>query len=83
MRLPAITQKHFAGATTNAVVLNGQVVASETGNPLSGAIIKVSDGSTVQGATTGADGKFSISFTLETDVLWQRILSVMMTCGIS
>ena len=59
--------------SSNAVVLNGQVVASETGNPLSGAIIKVSDGSTVQGATTGSDGKFSISFVLESDADLQII----------
>ncbi len=59
--------------TTNAVVLNGQVVASETGNPLSGAIIKVSDGSTVQGATTDDNGKFSISYALEEDADLQII----------
>jgi len=59
--------------STNTVVLSGQVVASETGNPLTGAIIKVSDGSTVQGATTGDDGKFSISYALETDADLQII----------
>ncbi|MBK7105416.1 MAG: hypothetical protein IPH62_09040 [Ignavibacteriae bacterium] len=53
--------------TTDVVVLNGQVVAAESGDPLSGAIIKISDGLTVKGATTGADGKFTANFELTSD----------------
>ncbi|MBK8944127.1 MAG: hypothetical protein IPM32_02550 [Ignavibacteriae bacterium] len=53
--------------TTDVVVLKGQVVAAETGDPLAGAIIKISDGATVKGATTGADGKFTANYELESD----------------
>ncbi|MBI1931048.1 MAG: Ig-like domain-containing protein [Ignavibacteriales bacterium] len=61
------TENNDNNDTTDAVVLNGQVVAAETGNPLNGAIIKITDGTTVKGATTGTDGKFSASFELTSD----------------
>ncbi|MCB0748527.1 MAG: carboxypeptidase regulatory-like domain-containing protein [Ignavibacteriae bacterium] len=54
-------------ATVDATVLNGTVVAAESGDALPGAIIKITDGTTVKGATTGDDGKFTASFDLDSD----------------
>lgn len=53
--------------STNAVIVQGKVVAAESGDNLSGAIIKVSDGSIVKGATTDADGNYSVVFEMEND----------------
>ncbi len=53
--------------STNAVIVEGKVVAAESGDNLSGAIIKISDGSIVKGATTDAEGKYSVIFEMEND----------------
>ena len=53
--------------STNAVVVTGKVVATESGDNLSGAIIKISDGAIVKGTTTNSEGEFSTSFEMESD----------------
>lgn len=53
--------------TTSASTITGQVVSSLTGENLSGAIITMSDGDIVKGATTDEDGKFSYNYDLESD----------------
>ncbi len=53
--------------TTDAVTITGQVVSAQSGDALSGAIIKITDGLIVKGATTGANGKFSVKFELDSD----------------
>ena len=53
--------------STDAVIVEGKVVAAESGNNLSGAIIKITDGNIVKGATTDAEGEFSTTFEMEDD----------------
>jgi len=56
-----------ADDSTNAVTVSGKVVSGESGENLSGAIIKISDGSIVKGTTTDAEGEFSTTFEMESD----------------
>ena len=53
--------------STDAVIVQGKVVSAETGDNLADAIIKISDGSIVKGATTDAEGNFSAVFEMESD----------------
>ena len=53
--------------STDAVVIQGKVVSSETGDDLADAIIKISDGSIVKGATTDSEGNFSAVFEMGSD----------------
>ncbi|GBD90836.1 hypothetical protein BMS3Abin04_01556 [bacterium BMS3Abin04] len=49
------------------VTITGQVVDQETGNGLGSATIKITDGDTLTGTSTGSDGKFVTTFGLDKD----------------
>lgn len=53
--------------TVYETTITGQVIDAETGSNLSGAIIKISEGTTVQGTTSGSDGTFSTEIDLSGD----------------
>ena len=54
--------------TLGTVTLSGLVVEASTGNAISGATIRISDGLTVKGTTTNTLGVFSATFETEEDV---------------
>jgi hypothetical protein len=54
--------------STYTVTLTGDVVEASTGNPISGATIKIIDGLTVKGAVTDDNGKFSSILDVSDDI---------------
>lgn len=54
--------------STYTVTLTGNVVEAANGNGIAGATIKISDGATVKGTTTGTDGSFNTTLEVTDDV---------------
>lgn len=54
--------------TLSTVTLSGTVVEASTGNGISGATIRITDGSTVKGTTTNSLGVYSTTFSTSDDV---------------
>ncbi|MGE5435660.1 MAG: carboxypeptidase regulatory-like domain-containing protein [Syntrophothermus sp.] len=54
-------------STPTSVTINGQIVESTTGDAISNASIKITDGKNSVNTTTGSNGKFSIALELPND----------------
>ncbi len=54
--------------TLGTVTLSGTIVEAATGNGISGATIRISDGSTVKGATSNSEGVFSTTLEVSDDI---------------
>ncbi len=49
------------------ITISGSVVSANTGNPLSGAAIKITDGDTLTGTVTNSEGSYSTVFNIDRD----------------
>lgn len=54
--------------TLGTVTLSGTIVEAATGNGIAGATIRISDGSTVKGATSNSEGVFSTTLEVSDDI---------------
>ncbi|MEE9450217.1 MAG: carboxypeptidase regulatory-like domain-containing protein [Ignavibacteriaceae bacterium] len=62
------------GLDPDNTFVTGQIVDSQTGNPIAAASIKISDGTTQVGTSTDSEGKFTAELTLEEDKDLQLII---------